>query len=401
MPIPPPIRPLAAILLVMTALAAPGANALDQPVTADQAWRHGIPTDPHFFPIAVWLQSPGNAAAYKAAGINLYVGLWEGPTEAQLKDLAAAGMLVMCAQNPVGLAHLDDRTIVGWTQEDEPDNAQAKTGGGYGPPIAPAEIVKLYAALKAKDATRPVFLNLGQGTAFTGYIGRGTRTGHDEDYTAYAAGGDILSFDIYPVNSAEKAVSGKLEYLITGIERLRAAGGGRKPVWCWIETTLIGKDAPAKPTPEQVRSEVWLALIHGATGIGYFCHSWNPLFDEAGPLHDPLMLAALTTLNQQIRTLAPMLNSPLAVAGASVTTEDPQAPIALLAKRVGRETCLFAGATRAQATTARFTLPVDTVPAGGSVEVIGEERTIPLSGRTFSDHFAAYGVHLYRVMGKP
>src|ERR1044071_3172543 len=32
------------------------------------------------FPIAVWLQSPSNAARYQAAGVNLYVGLWKGPT---------------------------------------------------------------------------------------------------------------------------------------------------------------------------------------------------------------------------------------------------------------------------------------------------------------------------------
>ena len=40
--------------------------------------------DPNFFPLAVWLQSPNNAAKYKAAGINTYVGLWRGPTEEQL-----------------------------------------------------------------------------------------------------------------------------------------------------------------------------------------------------------------------------------------------------------------------------------------------------------------------------
>jgi hypothetical protein len=31
--------------------------------------------DPNFFPIAVWLQNPSNAADYKANGINMYVGM--------------------------------------------------------------------------------------------------------------------------------------------------------------------------------------------------------------------------------------------------------------------------------------------------------------------------------------
>ncbi len=388
----PKPRPQVAIVLALATLAAPWAAAADAP----PAWANGLPTDPAFFPIAVWLQSPANAAAYRAAGVNLYIGLWDGPTEAQLQELTAARMPVMCAQNAVGLAHLADRTIVGWTQEDEPDNAQEQKGGGYGPPIEPAEIARRYAAMKAKDATRPVFLNLGQGTSFTDYIGRGVRTGHDEDYTAYAAGGDVLAFDIYPVNAAEKAVGGKLEFVPKGVTRLRAAGGGRKPVWCWIETTLIGKDAPAKPTPAQVRSEVWLALIHGAGGIGYFCHSWNPSFDEAGPLHDPAMLAGLTAINRQVRELAPALNSPLALAGVSVASADAAVPVAVLAKRVGSESYVFAGALRSGATMATFT-----VPDGTSVEVIGEGRAIPISGHRFADRFDGYGVHLYRVLGNP
>jgi hypothetical protein len=62
-------------------------------------WPNGPPKDPGFFPIAVWLQNPRNAAAYEAAGINVFVGLWRGPTEEQLDQLKAAGMKVVCSQN--------------------------------------------------------------------------------------------------------------------------------------------------------------------------------------------------------------------------------------------------------------------------------------------------------------
>lgn len=75
------------------------------------------------FPIAVWLQDPQNAGRYRQAGINLYVGLWQGPTEAQLNALKSAHMPVICAQNAVGLAHKTDPTIAGWMQQDEPDDA--------------------------------------------------------------------------------------------------------------------------------------------------------------------------------------------------------------------------------------------------------------------------------------
>src|SRR2546425_12978832 len=86
--------------------------------TAYAQWRHGPPADPSYFPIAVWLQDPKNAREYQKVGINLYVGLWQGPTEAQLAALKEAGMPVICGQTSLGLAHKEDRTIVGWMHDD-------------------------------------------------------------------------------------------------------------------------------------------------------------------------------------------------------------------------------------------------------------------------------------------
>src|SRR6476469_1501891 len=101
--------------------------AADEPrrTVAPATPEKGFLTDPSVFPTAVWLQSPARAADYKAIGINLYVGLWKGPTEAQLTDLKRHGMHVICSQNEQGLKHLDDATIVAWMHGDEPDNAQS------------------------------------------------------------------------------------------------------------------------------------------------------------------------------------------------------------------------------------------------------------------------------------
>jgi hypothetical protein len=48
-----------------------------------------------------WLQSPTRAADYLAIGINLYVGLWRGPTEDQLAELKRHRLRVVCAPNDV------------------------------------------------------------------------------------------------------------------------------------------------------------------------------------------------------------------------------------------------------------------------------------------------------------
>src|SRR5580658_5009170 len=105
-------------------------------------WSNGPSASPDFFPIAVWLQSPFNAPRYKAAGINLYVGLWEGPTQAQLDELAKAGMRVICEKNAVALQNRDNPIIAGWMHNDEPDNAQ--WGGRFGPPLSAEKVLRHY-----------------------------------------------------------------------------------------------------------------------------------------------------------------------------------------------------------------------------------------------------------------
>jgi hypothetical protein len=381
--------------MLLLAASAPPAGAMENAPAYYAKWSNGVSSDPAYFPIAVWLQSPSNATAYKNnAGINLFVGLWAGPTDAQLSTLQSAGVRTLCDQNATGLAHAADKTIAGWTHDDEPDNAQSDGSGGYGPPILPSVVISKYNTLKGQDATRPIYLNLGQGVAWDGWYGRGTRTNHPEDYPEYVKGCDIASYDIYPVNSADAAVSGNLWYVAQGIDRLRSAVGDAKPVWCWIECTKIDANAPAKPTPAQVRSEVWMALIHGANGIGYFCHSWTPSFDEAALLHDTTMAAAVKSLNDQIQSLAAVLNGPTIKGEVSVGSSNAAVPVDLLVKRSGGATYVFAAAMRNGSTTATFT-----VLTGTSAEVLGEGRSIAIGGGTFSDGFGAYGVHLYRIAG--
>jgi hypothetical protein len=256
-------------------------------------WVNGPPTDPGYFPIAVWLQNPNNAERYKAAGINLYIGLWRGPTSDQLERLRGAGMSVICHQNAVGLEQPDHPTIIGWMHDDEPDNAQSLgEGRGYGPPVAPARIVSDYRKLRAIDSTRPVLLNLGQGVAWDDWIGRGVRRNHPEDYPEYIQGADIVSFDIYPAVHTHPEVAGKLEFVAQGVERLRGWARPDQIVWNCVECTRIS-NTEVKPTPAQVRTEVWMALIHGSQGLIYFVHQFQPVFREAALFDDPEMLDAV------------------------------------------------------------------------------------------------------------
>ena len=371
------------------------ADAAAEINTNSAKWSEKPPwSDPGFFPLAVWLQSPANAARYQKAGINCYVGLWKGPTEEQLTALQKAGMHVICSQNDVGLKHRDNPLIIGWMHGDEPDNAQAlPQGTGWGPPIPPETIVADYGKLHAEDPSRPVLLNLGQGVAWDAYYGRGVRSNHPEDYPKYIEGSDIVSFDIYPVVHEKPAVAGKLWFVPQGVERLIKWGGGRKMVWNCLECTHIS-NPEKKATPHQVRSMAWMSLIHGSQGLIYFVHQFKPVFREAALLDDPEMLGAVTALNRQITELAPVLKSPSQPSVVTVKCDNAAVPVATMVKTFAGATYLFAAAMREGTTAATFTLPSKTA---AEVEVLGESRALQATNRVFTDRFGSWDVHLYRV----
>lgn len=373
------------------------AHSAEQPIDRGgyARWQNGPPAGESYFPIAVWLQSPRNAERFKSAGINLYVGLWNGPNAEQIATLTKAGMPVVCAQNSFGLTQKENPIIVGWMHNDEPDNAQSQgEGKGWGPPILPAKIIADYERLRAADPTRPVFLNLGQGVAYDNYIGRGVRRNRMEDYPEYVKGADIVSFDIYPVVHEKPEVVGKLEFVPRGVQRLVEWTGGTKPVWNCIECTHIS-NPNAKATPDQVRSEVWMSLIHGSRGLIYFVHQFEPSFREAALLDDPAMLAAVTAINRQIHELAPVLNSPSITTGVTVTSSNEALPIAWMKKRHGDAVYLFTVNMRNEAT--RGTFALKELPTNAKIDVLGESRQILLVNGSSADEFKPYEVHLYRV----
>jgi hypothetical protein len=360
---------------------------------ADGPFAIGLPKASESFPLAVWLQSPANAARYRAIGINTYVGLWRGPTEEQLDQLDKAGIRVICEQNERSLRYKNRSTIVGWMHGDEPDNAQSLgQGKGYGPPIPPSKIIESYHRIRKADPDRPVMLNLGQGVAWDGWYGRGERTNHPEDYSEYVQGCDIASFDIYPACHEHAQIAGNLWYVPSGVDRLRRWTDGKKDVWCCIETTRI--DNPTrKPTPRQVQAEVWMALIHGARGIIYFAHQFKPQFIEAGLLADKEMTRAVAAINRQIQQLAPVLASPDERA-LMVAFFPESIPIDHVVKRHGGQTYLFAVSMRPGEAKATFLVPE---MRASRVEVLGESRKIKAEDGTWTDRFTDYQVHLYRI----
>lgn len=349
-------------------------------------WPRGFPSDSSYFPIGVWMQNPSNAARYQAVGVNHYVGLWQGPTDEQFSAVEAAGMRVVCEQAGVWQDHLDSAIIQGWLDPDAPDNAQENPDGSYSPCIAPSVAQAHYNALAAADPSRPVTLMLGQGVATPDWVGRGDCTGQTEDYPLYARASDVLVNYTYPLNNQHP-----LELVATGIDNLNRYAAYAKPIVADLEASNI--NGMVRPTPHQLRAEVWMSLIHGAAGVQYFCHRFMPDFSETDCLDDAPTAAAMTQIDAQLVELAPMLNSQSF--SLAVQSSSPAVAVHAVLKKRGAERYVFAVGMAEAATTARFSLRGVGSPT--SVEVIGEGRTIQPISDAFEDAFEAYAVHLYHL----
>ena len=361
--------------------------------------------DPSYFPIAVWWQTTSVASQYRDAGINMYV-TGEQLTETTLGVLKAADMKVICCQYPYPLSQVNEKAIYGWIHyKDEPDNSNVDY---YGDCTPISVVINNYKTMKAADPTRPVYLNLGMGVSYLSWAGRGscanqwwqyadTITGHGTIRNGYIKASDIISYDIYPVNSKYALVSGNLSYVSKGVDSLKSWSKTiDRPTWTCIETTLYNSGSILKrtPTPTEVKAEVWMAIIHGATGITYFAHKTYPVFIETALLQDPYMLAAVKEINFQITSIAPVINSPTLKTFATKSSSNASVPVDIMSKYYNGSNYIFAVPMLTGSTTVTFST---TNTVATSVEVIGENRSIPIVNGVFSDDFSDYQVHLYKM----
>ena len=297
-------------------------------------------------------------------------------------------MMVICSQNSTGLNSSNNHVIVGWMHQDEPDNDQ-----NGAPCVDPSVIQSLYNQWTTTDPTRPIYLNFGQGVSYTQWGGRGACTGRTDMYPEYCKGADIVSFDIYPVVSDDPIIQGQLWYVPKGVDSLRMWSNYEKPVWVAIECTHI--KSTVMPTPEQTKAEIWMAIIHGAMGINYFCHEWYPSFAEAAWLtRYPEMKAAITAINQEITELAPVLNSPT-VYDVLETKTSWRNRLSTMVKVHGGYTYIFAVFKRDRSDTVQFNLTG--LPSSATAEVLSEDRSIEVVNGRFTDSFEGYGLHLYKI----
>ncbi|MBM3497269.1 MAG: hypothetical protein FJX74_01240 [Armatimonadetes bacterium] len=247
-------------------------------------------------------------------------------------------------------------------------------------------IAEQYAAKLAADPDRPLYLNLTCGF-FEPY-----RKLPPEMYDAYCAATDLVGYDHYPIYGWGRP--DKIHEIAQATAALRKIAGEGKPVWAILEVTNGGqwvRDDMRPPTPEEVRAEVWMAIVNGATGIGYFPHVWKPEYQQSRI--PPENEEALRRINAEIAELAPViLGDP--VEGV-VCESEGELPVEVLAKQSPDGTYVFAVNLLRAERQARVVVP--NLQTGARIEVLGENRALTAEEGAFEDSFGELGVHLYRV----
>lgn len=266
---------------------------------------------------------------------------------------------------------------------------------------SPSESLAKYREMKAADPSRPVFLTLT--SRFLERYEQWHKVPVDEMramYPQWAQATDVLGTDIYPLYGF-----GKPEWLldnVAAVKRMRELAGPDKPLFVWIETCDGG--AQQSPNlhvlPRHLRSEVWMSIIAGARGIGYFTHAFKPKFNDFAP--SAAMQDEMKRINTQIVRLVPELLATPADDKVAISFADGLQGHRMAAEKDGSllivaQNLDVAGPDGLGGRSGKARIGVTGLKAGTTVVVVDEDRTLTSEDGAFEDAFEALGEHLYRI----
>ncbi|MBI3829514.1 MAG: beta-galactosidase [Planctomycetes bacterium] len=388
----------------MTILLAAGAASAEESLEAIKKVEIGksrelLVNGKPFFPIMSWAQDTSRFAVLRSLGFNTFCGSGKTGQDA-LEKAQAAGGYALISHTLFHASLKAHPALLAYGLCDEPDMDIDKGK----PKVSAEEVLGWRKTLTENDPSRPIFLN------FTGAFMQSHAGGKAEVKSYYEAAqkaGDILCFDIYPIYQENR--DDRLIWVAEGVSELQAIAGPGKPVWAWIETSKGSKwityERQKDVTPEIVRSEVWMAVIRGATGIGYFMHAWRPAFTEFAP--DEAVRKELKRTNEQITRLSPAILSGPCSRKVAIAFEGGLCGEVLVREHEGFA-YVFANNVdmkdlgerkdnvKASYRGGKATLKTEGLKAGTTIEVVDEHRTLTSAKDGFSDDFEPLGIHIYR-----
>lgn len=201
------------------------------------------------------------------------------------------------------------------------------------------------------------------------------------------------STGITPANCRTSSSYGKIVDLVREADR---SDGKLQSIWNFV--SVVGEDSHRLDF-DKVQGQVMNSLIHEARGIIWFPQSFSGGCETGNAFRTyqtngaPACLRAQVDgakkINELVTSLAPVLNSQSYAwrFGDGLDT---------MLKVSGGSAYVFAMTTDGGTGKREFAIPAGI--SGTSVEVIGENRTIPISGSTFSDDFPKESsYHVYKI----
>jgi hypothetical protein len=375
-----------------------GGNGPGQPF--DQPGRH-LPNDHSFFPLGVWLQHVDDCAAFKALGINTYMGVTRNSNLTQLQA-SSCGLRVIpqvdewCPTGPASCP--TSPAIAGWSISDEADMIH---GPGAG-----------YTSMAGMEARAP------NGDMRWANYGLGVLDWEtDQEASGFVNGPyqDAVSVDKYwfthPAIAAADRKGARYGDNVSRVRHLDSLAGGtapadRQPQWAYVEVGHPFTESYTPTiTPAQMRSAVWHSIIAGARGVVYFNHSFGGSCQTQSVLTSTCppavtMRSAVQTLNTQVTELAPVLNA--ATANQYVTTSSNIRTVTKIGgddAAFGQGMYTIAGATWAGSGAQQATIAINPVagPTSGTASVLFEDRSVPIVAGKIVDTFAdGNAIHIYK-----
>jgi len=372
-----------------------------------------------------------NAENYREIGVNTFLGLWEWPDERGMGtgfNLLAAqalkdnNMRAYAGKDLFAVQWLNDHpefadTFIGYILGDEPDMNKVNGREEH----QPAGWKENGDALRKADPWRELYATFGKGFAcdpWNGYHATDTQT---NDFLQYVSPLTSLAADYYGLTDPYElpADHGIWTYgrAVANVKKY----SGSRPVWgvveasCpWTPDQLNGNSASNRMydrmQPDLLAPAVWNMIVHGATGIIYFCHdfsrgqnpdgSFTTGLIEDGVFAEPGMPDAMKALHEKINQYGQVLMSP-DIQGAT-QVNDGEVSVTLLTKIHNGNRFIFAmgdgNAGYREGQTVNATIEIAEAPSG-SVNVIvdGENRSLVMINGVFEDVFDPYELHVYII----
>jgi hypothetical protein len=375
-------------------------------------------TNPSFFPIGVWFESVTQSVdtvTDQGAGLNTYVML---TSNSDMSFVRAAGMYGVTQGPNINLG----AETIGWFIEDEADMRFGPGNNAYNSSSGQcatnncgfAEMAYMKSALPSDG--RPNLANYGKGVMwwesnsdaatfvnnYTQFVSNDEYWYTDNDLCSRGQGGSRLvetgPVDVTGNHTLTAAECHRSSNYGIVIDRQRSlmAGHTMQPIFGFVEDghPSTNNSWPTITGP-QIQGAVMSSLIHGARGIIYFNHNFGGACISQHVLRD----CGVST----VRPYVADINSHIADLASVLNTQSYQwafnSKLDTMLKK-GSDGSFYIFAEQGypnNSGTYTFMLSAGMTTAT-SAEVLYENRTVPVTGGTFSDSFAAeYSWHIYKI----